>query len=335
MGFTYRKSFKVMPGVRMTVCPRGVSASAGVKGNRVTLTASGRVTQTTSLPGTGIRHTKSLSSPGGNQRATGADRQAMSASSASASPKPGLLSPKWEKVLFEAVSKQKWAELPRIAHAYPEAAPVAVTLDGLLNLEGTDLSRTAELLRWAWAYAGEVQEHEFVRKYISSSHVTIDIADGVSATFPISRDALGLALAEVEQTLGNPVAAIEVVEHLDPSHAAAVSLCELYSSVGRYDDILEVTNGVVNEDDATALLLTFRGEALREQGLNSAAVEALKEALKSSKRDSSIRHRALLERASAYNADGKKAQARKDLEKIIAEDSNYEGVRGLISSLSI
>jgi tetratricopeptide (TPR) repeat protein len=316
----------------MTVSPRGVSTSAGGKGYRVTKSASGRVTRTVSLPGTGMRHTKTLSSA--SKRRTSATRTPQSQPAAAPPPKSGLLSPKWEKELFGAVSKQKWDSLARISHDYPEAAPVAVTLDGLLHLEEADLPRTVELLRWAWAYAGEVENHQFVRKYIGSSHVRISIADGVSAMLPISRDAIGLALAEVEQSLGNINAAIEIVEHLDPSHIAAVSLCELYSAASRYDGIIDVTNGITNEDDATALLLAFRGEAFREQGMNTAALESLKEALKSSKRDPAIRHRALLERASAYIADGKKAQARKDLERILAENSDYEGVRGLIASLS-
>lgn len=337
MGFTYRKSFKVMPGVRMTVSPRGVSASAGVKGYRVTKTASGRVTRTASLPGTGLRHTKTVSSSPSRRAAASKASQPSRAAQpqqSAAPPKPGLLAPKWEKELFDAVSKQKWADLARIAHAHQEAAPVAVTLDGLLHLEESDLPRTVELLRWAWQYAGAVENHEFVRKYISSSSITINVADGVSVTLPISRDAVGLALAEVEQALGNPAAAISIVEHLDPSHIAAVSLCELYSEVGRYNEIIDVTNGIANEDDATALLLTFRGEAFREQGMNAAAREALREALKSSKREDAIRHRALIERASTYIAEGKKSQARTDLEKILAEDSNYEGIRGLIASLS-
>lgn len=64
MGFRARKSFKLAPGVRMTVSPRGVSTSVGVKGARVTRGADGRVTRTLSAPGTGISHTKALRGAG-------------------------------------------------------------------------------------------------------------------------------------------------------------------------------------------------------------------------------------------------------------------------------
>lgn len=88
-----------------------------------------------------------------------------------------------------------------------------------------------------------------------------------------------------------------------------------------------------NEDDASALLCVFRGQAFREQGFHDAAHEALKEALRSRSRAAPIRHHALAERAQNYLAQGKKAMARKDLERILAEDSNYEGGREQLAAL--
>jgi Tfp pilus assembly protein PilF len=115
---------------------------------------------------------------------------------------------------------------------------------------------------------------------------------------------------------------------------AAVSLVELYLKAGRFDEVVELTEGMKNEDDASALLCVFRGSAFREQGFHDAAHEALKEALRSRSREAAIRHLALSERAANYMAQGKKSQARKDLERILAEDSGYEGVREQLAELS-
>jgi Tfp pilus assembly protein PilF len=41
----------------------------------------------------------------------------------------------------------------------------------------------------------------------------------------------------------------------------------------------------------------------------------------------------LAERAQNYLAQGKKSQARKDLERILAEDSGYDGVREQLAAL--
>jgi hypothetical protein len=61
MGFSYRKSFKVAPGVRMTVSKSGVGYSVGGKGVRVTKRARGGVQTTLRVPGTGLSYTASAS----------------------------------------------------------------------------------------------------------------------------------------------------------------------------------------------------------------------------------------------------------------------------------
>jgi tetratricopeptide (TPR) repeat protein len=95
----------------------------------------------------------------------------------------------------------------------------------------------------------------------------------------------------------------------------------------RFKDIVDLTERIANEDDASALLLVFRGVALREQGYKDAAHEAFKEALKSRSRSATIRHYALFERATSFENQGKQAMARKDLERILAEDSTYPDVQ--------
>ena len=54
MGFRFRKSFKIAPGVRVNVGKKSVGISAGVKGARVSVNSKGRVTKTVGIPGTGL-----------------------------------------------------------------------------------------------------------------------------------------------------------------------------------------------------------------------------------------------------------------------------------------
>jgi len=58
MGFRFRRSFSLLPGVRVTVTSRGVSASAGRSGARVSVNSHGELTRTLSIPGTGISHVR-------------------------------------------------------------------------------------------------------------------------------------------------------------------------------------------------------------------------------------------------------------------------------------
>ena len=58
MGFRFRKSFKIAPGVRVNVGKKSVGISAGVKGARVSVNSSGRKTTTVGIPGTSLSYQK-------------------------------------------------------------------------------------------------------------------------------------------------------------------------------------------------------------------------------------------------------------------------------------
>lgn len=56
MGFRFRKSVKIAPGVRLNIGKKSVGISAGVKGARVSVNSSGRVTKSVGIPGTGLSY---------------------------------------------------------------------------------------------------------------------------------------------------------------------------------------------------------------------------------------------------------------------------------------
>ena len=71
MGLRFRKSKNFGP-FRFTLSKTGISSSVGVKGFRVTKTASGRVRTTASIPGTGISYVKET---GGKPKASTPERE--------------------------------------------------------------------------------------------------------------------------------------------------------------------------------------------------------------------------------------------------------------------
>ena len=332
MGFRMSKSIKLAPGVRMTFSKSGIGYSAGVKGYRVTKRADGRVQRTASLPGAGLSYTTTS----GGRRMT----HANASSSRRAAPppprpkpvKPGMLAPRGEKELYRAVQAQDVAAMERISQEHPDFALASSTLAGFLTVSAGDNARARDLLAWVFATGQDPAAHPFMAKYVSAQ-MALTVVPGVTAELGPDRNGVGLALAELHQDAGDLAAAIDVVEQLEPTTFAALSLAELYSGADRHRDVVELTEGIANDDDATALLCVFRGVAFREQGYFGAAREAFKEALKSKKREPVIRHRALLERARTYEAEGKRGMARKDLERIMAEDSTYEGLADALASL--
>ncbi|WP_201544647.1 DUF4236 domain-containing protein [Psychrobacter sp. H7-1] len=63
MGFRFRKSIKIAPGVRLNIGKKGISSvSVGGRGARINIGKRG-TTASTGLPGTGLSYTQKLSGP--------------------------------------------------------------------------------------------------------------------------------------------------------------------------------------------------------------------------------------------------------------------------------
>jgi tetratricopeptide (TPR) repeat protein len=330
LGFRMRKSMKVAPGVRLSVSKSGVGASVGGKGARYSAHSSGR--RTTTL-GSGVVPGVYYQKSSGGSRSSGSRSQASGQQVAPPSAKkPGLFAPKGEKELYKAIKAQDVKGIKSVGVYYKDFLLPSYSLAGLMLL--TDQPSEAEkLLSEAFATGKDPAEDKFVSSYLFT-RLELSLAQGVTAELPVNRDAVGLALAELKQNDGDLEGAIAVVEQLEPTTYSAVSLAELYAQTERWDDVIELTEGMKNEDDASALLCMFRGQAFRHQGFYDAAHEALKEALRSRSREAPIRHMALAERAQNYLEQGKKGMARKDLERILAEDSDYPNVREELAKLS-
>lgn len=61
MGFNFRKSIKIAPGVKLNIGKKGISSvSVGKQGARVTKDKNGNTKVTIGIPGTGISYTKKI-----------------------------------------------------------------------------------------------------------------------------------------------------------------------------------------------------------------------------------------------------------------------------------
>lgn len=314
----------------MTVTPKSVGISAGVRGARISANSSGRVTRTVGIPGSGISHSKTIST--GSQSRTSAAPAAAAPAPKPAT--PGLFAPKWEKMLHRALlGRPAFEELARIGNDFEPARKLAALFEAtLVAVPQGNRARAIELLSWLFSTGYEPAADEFIRKYLPSASFGLPIAEGVEVTVAPDRDFIGLLLAELYQEAGDLPAAVDVVEQLEPSTIAAVSLTELYAAQGKWEEIVDLTEGLQNEDEAATYLLIQRGMAFREQGFPDAARESFKEALRVRSRPAELRQRALVERGLTYLSEGKRSMARKDFEKVLSENSNYPGLREHLAS---
>lgn len=84
MGFRFRKSKKILPGVRLNFSNKSVGVSLGGKHARVSVNSSGRKTYSASIPGTGMSYVKTSSgkhTSGQNHSASGGNYAAPKPSS--------------------------------------------------------------------------------------------------------------------------------------------------------------------------------------------------------------------------------------------------------------
>lgn len=71
MAMKFRKSFKVAPGVKVTLGRRSASVSVGPKGFKHSINTRGEVHRTTSIPGTGLYDRQRIGTIGGNTHTSG------------------------------------------------------------------------------------------------------------------------------------------------------------------------------------------------------------------------------------------------------------------------
>lgn len=242
-----------------------------------------------------------------------------------------MLAPKWEKELYRAVTTGAIGSLGSIASRFPEARHTCMVLDAFA---GSGSEQSAALFEEMWRSGYRPEDDRFLQTYMSGSTGTVGIAPGVYVTMPLSRDLIGLTLAEFRQAQGDLPGAIGAIESLDPTFPAAVSLAELYNEAGRHAEVIELTNGVTNEDDFTSFLLAQRGVAFTEQGYFDAAREAFKQSLARRSQAQAIKHHTLAHRAETYRREGKRAMARKDLERILADDPAFPGLAAALAEVS-
>ncbi|WP_460800154.1 tetratricopeptide repeat protein [Microbacterium sp. GXF0217] len=250
--------------------------------------------------------------------------------------KPGLTAPAWEKQLFKQIDGQPdAAAIHAIGQQTPSVAPTAAMVE-VLRVAGPsrDSERARVLLGWLFDSGYDPAADPFITKYLEASEINIPVATGITAVMTWDRQALGLMVAELEQAASNHPRATAVVEALEPTTVAAVSLAELYAEAERWSDVIDLTNGLTNDDVAATFLLIQRGTAFREQGYFEAARESLKEALRVRSRPAELRHLAWVSRGQTYLLEGKKAMARKDFERVLAEDAAYPDLDKMLASVA-
>lgn len=337
MALRMRKSVKLGPGVRLTASHRGASLRVGPRGAGASASTTGRRTVSAGIPGSGVGYQKSWQ--GGNR---GDARRTAVPVAPAAPPKPGLFAAGYEKAFHKALQHAAAGNSAGALALFRQAAEKdssdKVLADdffaGMFSAQAQD-DEAAESFLEKVVTSDQGLPDQLMAKYAPDGHVAVPVTENVAVQVPFGTLAAALILAEVYQRQGRIDEAIGVLQQLVEeagSHPFLVlSLCDLYAEVEAWDEIVDVAAGVTNEDDVSLQVRLIQARAFREQGMNEAALEAYKDALRSKKRDPDLLKEARYQRGNLYIATGKKAQGRKDLEKVYAEDAHFRDVADRLS----
>jgi tetratricopeptide (TPR) repeat protein len=348
MSLRFRRSMKLIPGVRLTFNKDSLGLSFGVPGARYTMNTKGRRTFSTGLPGTGISHVETLSSSRRSTGTTGTaqrDQEVMLPYETPAHLKPGLFAGKAEREFFKFLldiykhdSKDTPSEVVEKANMLKaNHAKLQIALDLIIFLhtigdESFDLQKDA----WAetiWTNRNQYFNDRTVLKYFSGITPQVSLSHGIFTQETYNIQTFSFMYAELLQHREKFAEALSVIESIDVNQYTAISVADIEITMKDYDAAIETTEDIENEDDATAMLLILRGIAFREKEMYDGALECFKRALAKKDRSEVMKHRALFERAENYTRMGKKAMAIKDLEKILVDDSDYPAVNEKLTEL--
>ena len=344
MSLRFRKSMKLLPGVRLNFSKETVGLSFGVPGARYTINSKGRRTFSTGLPGTGLYNVETISS-GTRSSSARARSSAQDSETPSGPPAPGFFAGKAERALnaflLDIYNADKLADatyvIEKAAALRNQYEDLKYPLELISFLHGiTDDKWETEAAAWGavlWENRDLAFSNKHVNKYFKGIKPQVSIATGISTQMHYSKQTLGFIYSEVLQGQKKYEEALAVLLQMSADQMVAVSLADVELSNKDFDGAIETTEDVEVFDDATAMLMILRGVAFREKGLHEAAVECFKRALKLKDSPEALEHRALFERGVTYALMGKRAMGIKDLEKIVVDNPDYPEVEKKLSEL--
>lgn len=294
----FRKSIKLAPGVKLNVNKKSVSLTAGTRGAHYTVSSTGRRTKSFGVPGSGVsyRSTSTARTQSSSRRRTAAPAGRVPTPSAKPL-KPGLFSPKAEKVLHRALLVADrhgpfsvWGPQIDAACSDSRFAVAAHAMGGLIGL--------AEHPEWAVPHLAAVfatgvnpERDPFIVKYVGAVGQTLSVG-GLPLAIPLSRELVGILLTAAYFQGGQADRAGEVAQALPDTAVCRLVRTDLALERHLPAEAVTLTDRLTNTDDVTALSLALRAQALREVGQLDAAIEVTKEALRFPSRASAARLRA-------------------------------------------
>ena len=334
MSFRFWRRVRLAPGVTLNLSKSNASLSLGPRGSKYTISPRGN-RATAGLPGTGLFYTVH-------------DRKRAGRGGAAPAPsvpqrdrlKLGffqrLVTPTEERRFIHGIRELNEGDQDAALAALEDARdlPDAAWMAGMIRLGREEFERAKAHFKHVLDRLADLGT--LFAKYDIAAQANLPITSDIFAhVFPRERGTR-LALVEIAQIEGRHAEAMVHIERLmeiDPTDPVVVlSLAELALDTpddrALMDRVVRISAHVDNETPVDTAILLYRGHALVALGMPDAAIDVLTLANRRRKdRPEALLHQIRYDRAVLYDQVGRKAQARREFERVYAEDPEFEDVR--------
>ena len=244
-------------------------------------------------------------------------------------PRLKLLPGKAARTVYDAIfSNNDPNALIAAGRAHPGWAGLCCVMAGLLAYKQGGYLRSAELLQRGLSIRNDDEANQFAASYLTRVVTRVEVAERIVVPVLFSEESVFLALSHSLRETGQTEAAFETLLRLPPSLPTALARCALAAALGRDQEVVVWTEGLLNADDLSAALLLIRARSLRRLGAHSQAQQALKEVLRRQKTSMSLRNDALTDRALILLDNGRKSLNPRDWQRgKQAELETFEVIR--------
>jgi tetratricopeptide (TPR) repeat protein len=333
MSFRFWRRMRLAPGVTLNLSKSMASLSFGPPGAKYTISPNGN-RMTAGLTGTGLFYTVHDRKRAGRNGAAPAPR-VQHRNRLKLGFFQRLMTPADERRFIDGIRALNDGDQDAALAALEEAGDLAdaAWMAGMIRLRREEFDQAEALFQHALGMLNDLGT--LFAKYEIAAQASLPITKDIFAhVFPRERGTR-LALVEIAQLMGRPSDAMTHLERLmelDPTDPVVlVSFAEL--ALDTPDDralmerVVRATVNVENETPVDTAILLYRARALAALSMPDAAIDVFTLANRRRKdRPEVLMRQIRYDRAVLYDQVGRKAQARREFERLYAADPNYEDV---------
>src|SRR5687768_4917622 len=267
-GFQFRKSFQLLPGVRLNISKTGASLSLGPQGAHITTGRRGTYFNL-DLPGSGAYYRRKLDTKSDSNK-DGENNDSDTPENLDVGFWGRLTIPSDELALVEALKALAAGDEDRALENARNAVHLAdgAFLAGFLLFKRGEFEAAVGAFKQALAAADQLGN--YAGKYELDLDVELPVTEAINVHISPSREGVLLALAECHQNLGLTELAIENLQELQRQHpqdlVVRLSLAELLDQTypdanSVQQEIVALAEDIHNESPVHAALMYYRASA--------------------------------------------------------------------------